>query len=421
MKIGILKKYLSLCLLFGLLMGIIFRLVTPFFVQFLSETLSHLFTALCLSAGLLVGLFSYFIGKQSLLKTILEIGKFSTKLAKGDFSSNLKIESQDEVGLFADHYNDLILQLKKSLAGIQNLSIEINKTMYEQNIAANDLVKNTSELAENYEILQQETLKNAKDLDYSVSHFKILQYSMESLMKKIKSLSGAIFNLKDISNVSIQEMTQYEKKFDIIYNSLSYLKKNMDSISASSERIAQTINNVQTISDKINLLSLNAAIESARAGEQGAGFAVVSEEISKLASQTRQSLKEIHNLFKVNLEEVKKGNIAFSENFENIGHMISDSKQIISNFKSFEIEMNQQIENQMKVSNEADESIEVSNTIETNLLNFQHSFEKMKTVIQDMNRIGMFNAASTEELSASFNFINGFTNELEQNVKYYKF
>ena len=311
--------------------------------------------------------------------------------------------------------------MKKSLAGIQNLSIEINKTMYEQNIAANDLVKNTSELAENYEILQQETLKNAKDLDYSVSHFKILQYSMESLMKKIKSLSSAIFNLKDISNVSIQEMTQYEKKFDIIYNSLSYLKKNMDSISASSERIAQTINNVQTISDKINLLSLNAAIESARAGEQGAGFAVVSEEISKLASQTRQSLKEIHNLFKVNLEEVKKGNIAFSENFENIGHMISDSKQIISNFKSFEIEMNQQIENQMKVSNEADESIEVSNTIETNLLNFQHSFEKMKTVIQDMNRIGMFNAASTEELSASFNFINGFTNELEQNVKYYKF
>jgi methyl-accepting chemotaxis protein len=216
-------------------------------------------------------------------------------------------------------------------------------------------------------------------------------------------------------------MTQYQKKFDIIYNSLSYLKKNMDSISSSSERIAQTINNVQTISDKINLLSLNAAIESARAGEQGAGFAVVSEEISKLASQTRQSLKEIHNLFKVNLEEVKKGNIAFSENFENIGHMISDSKQIISNFKSFEIEMNQQIENQMKVSNEADESIEVSNTIETNLLNFQHSFEKMKTVIQDMNRIGMFNAASTEELSASFNFINGFTNELEQNVKYYKF
>jgi methyl-accepting chemotaxis protein len=421
MKIGILKKYLYLSLLFGLLMGIIFRLVTPFFVQFLSETLSYLFTALCLSAGLMVGLFSYFIGKQSLLKTILEIGKFSTKLANGDFTTNLRIESEDEVGRFAEHYNDLIHQMKKSLVGIQNLSLEINKTMYEQNIAANDLAKNTSELAESYEMLQQETLKNAKDLDFSVSHFKILQYSMESLMKKIKSLSGAIFNLKDISNVSIQEMTLYEKKFDVIFKSLLDLKNNMDGISASSERIAQTINNVQTISDKINLLSLNAAIESARAGDQGAGFAVVSEEISKLASQTRQSMKEIQNLFRLNLEEVKKGNIAFSENFDSIGNMIKDSKQIISNFKSFEIEMNQQIENQMKVSNEADESIEVSNTIETNLLNFQHSFEKMKTVIQDMNRIGMFNAASTEELSASFNFINGFTNELEQNVKYYKF
>jgi hypothetical protein len=87
MKIGILKKYLYLSLTYlDFLMGIIFRLVTPFFVQFLSETLSYLFTALCLSAGLMVGLFSYFIGKQSLLKTILEIGKFSTKLANGDFT-----------------------------------------------------------------------------------------------------------------------------------------------------------------------------------------------------------------------------------------------------------------------------------------------------------------------------------------------
>jgi methyl-accepting chemotaxis protein len=141
--------------------------------------------------------------------------------------------------------------------------------------------------------------------------------------------------LKDISNVSIQEMTLYEKKFDVIFKSLLDLKNNMDGISASSERIAQTINNVQTISDKINLLSLNAAIESARAGDQGAGFAVVSEEISKLASQTRQSMKEIQNLFRLNLEEVKKGNIAFSENFDSIGNMIKDSKQIISNFKSF--------------------------------------------------------------------------------------
>ncbi|GEM_PF-6064032 len=403
------------------MMGLIFRAITPYFVTFRSETLDQLFTALCLFAGIMVGFFSYWIGKTSLLKTIFEISNFSKRLSQGDFTSNLIINSNDEIGKFANYYNELIQQMKISLQGIQKLSFEINSTMLEQKKSTIQLSQNTSSLALDYDVLNEETLQNAKDLDYSVSHFKILQFSMENLMNEIQLLSNSITDLKEISDLSIQEILSYEMKFEKLDKNLKFLKTQMEGISLSSEKIAKTIGKVHTISDKINLLSLNAAIESARAGEHGAGFAVVSEEISKLASQTRVSLKEIQSLFNSNLEEVKKGTDAFETSFESIAEIITDSKKIVANFQSLGSEMKRQIVKQVTVSTEANESIEISNTIATNLAHFQISFEKIKTIIQEMNLLGAKNAQAAEEISLSSKDISEYTSDLEKNVKFYKF
>jgi len=128
------------------MMGLIFRAITPYFVTFRSETLDQLFTALCLFAGIMVGFFSYWIGKTSLLKTIFEISNFSKRLSQGDFTSNLIINSNDEIGKFANYYNELIQQMKISLQGIQKLSFEINSTMLEQKKSTIQLSQNTSSL-----------------------------------------------------------------------------------------------------------------------------------------------------------------------------------------------------------------------------------------------------------------------------------
>ncbi len=376
LKKSILRNYLFLSLLFGILMGVLFRLITPFFVSFHSEVLEVSFTVLCIIAGLFVGLFSYFIGKQSLLKTILEISNFSNEVAHGNFSKKLEIESNDQIGEFVDIYNSLMDKLKSSILNTKELSWEIYNTMKEQMRATGDLSHNTQVLSEKYELLNSESISNASNLDYSVSQFNILCYSIENLMSQIQNLSAAIGQLKLISDKAIKSTKEFEYKFETLEKNLQFLKGKMDRIHSSSLEISKTIFAVQNISDKINLLSLNAAIESARAGEHGRGFAVVSEEISKLATQTVTSLKTIQTLVRVNTEEVNFGIASFRDNFERISDLMMESKEIATEFDRLGLEMDQQLENQSLVSKEANETMEISNTIKTTCIVTVSPFKK---------------------------------------------
>lgn len=421
LKKSILRNYLFLSLLFGILMGVLFRLITPFFVSFHSEVLEVSFTVLCIIAGLFVGLFSYFIGKQSLLKTILEISNFSNEVAHGNFSKKLEIESNDQIGEFVDIYNSLMDKLKSSILNTKELSWEIYNTMKEQMRATGDLSHNTQVLSEKYELLNSESISNASNLDYSVSQFNILCYSIENLMSQIQNLSAAIGQLKLISDKAINSTKEFEYKFETLEKNLQFLKGKMDRIHSSSLEISKTIFAVQNISDKINLLSLNAAIESARAGEHGRGFAVVSEEISKLATQTVTSLKTIQTLVRVNTEEVNFGISSFRDNFERISDLMMESKEIATEFDRLGLEMDQQLENQSLVSKEANETMEISNTIQNYLHRYRLSVQKVKEIISDMSQLGIENAASAEELSSASVEILRFTEELAENVKFYRF
>lgn len=391
------------------------------YVSFHSPLLQMSFTVLCVIAGIFVGLFSYWIGKKSLLKTILEISNFSKEVSLGNFKGILNIDSNDEIGEFVSHYNEVMEKLKDSILSTKLLAIEINQSMSEQKIATNDLSSNTQKLSEKYEWMNQDTANNSQNLFYSISQFNILCHSMDGLMSQIKELSSAISKLKIISDSAIDRTKKFERRFVYLEDSLISLKSKMDRIRLSSDEITKTVVVVQTISDKINLLSLNAAIESARAGENGRGFAVVSEEISKLATQTGNSLKLIQSLVRENNSEVSMGMEVFQENFNTVNELSQETKRITAEFESLGYEMNQQIENQTNVSKEANESIEISNIIQSYLEKYQNSVETTKRIIDEMGELGTANAASAEELSAASEEIVHITHQLVKNMEYYQF
>ncbi|PKL38811.1 MAG: hypothetical protein CVV44_08055 [Spirochaetae bacterium HGW-Spirochaetae-1] len=127
------------------------------------------------------------------------------------------------------------------------------------------------------------------------------------------------------------EISAYAKSGE---SSLNSMQQSMSKIHDGSTRMTGIIEIINSISDKINLLSLNAAIEAARAGDAGRGFAVVADEISKLADQTDVSLKEIDTLIKVNIGEISKGS-------DTMGNMVGDISRIINGVTAMNNKINE--------------------------------------------------------------------------------
>ena len=129
--------------------------------------------------------------------------------------------------------------------------------------------------------------------------FEALRSIIDNLCKGIKTVDGqAERTLSFTSEVSAHAQEGGE--------SISTMNESMDKVMKSSEDMIGIIEIINDISDRINLLSLNAAIEAARAGDAGKGFAVVAEEISKLADQTASSTKNIDSLIRANSAEISK-------------------------------------------------------------------------------------------------------------------
>lgn len=109
-------------------------------------------------------------------------------------------------------------------------------------------------------------------------------------------------NTDNISSTGIEIASQAMKSMQQVSNSLNGAARDINALNKQSEQISQIVNTIAAIADQTNLLALNAAIEAARAGEQGRGFAVVADEVRQLAGRTSKSTAEISSVVKLNNE-----------------------------------------------------------------------------------------------------------------------
>jgi methyl-accepting chemotaxis protein len=131
--------------------------------------------------------------------------------------------------------------------------------------------------------------------------------TISAFLERLGNLTGMISRMGAKIRESmgvVNEITGHARSGE---SSLVSMQASMSNIHDGSNRMTGIVEIINSISDKINLLSLNAAIEAARAGDAGRGFAVVADEISKLADQTAVSLKEIDSLINLNMGEISKG------------------------------------------------------------------------------------------------------------------
>jgi len=259
MKRSIIRNFLISSLSFGFFMGVIFRIVTPFFVNFKSDLLDVIFTLMCISAGLCVGIISFYIGKLILIKTIKKVKIYTQELVDGKFYTSLNIDSNDEIG-------ELAFSLSKMVEKLSEIIVDINQ-------GANEITSASQQISFGAQELSLGATKQ--------------ESAAEEISCLIKNMSAT--NQQNTDNAIQQISVNVKQSMDLMSKSA---KAGIDSI----HEISNKISVINDIAFQINILALNAAVEAARAGSEGKGFAVVALEVKKLAEKSKIAANEISAL-----------------------------------------------------------------------------------------------------------------------------
>lgn len=219
------------------------------------------------------------------------------------------LPAKDEIGFVAASINDMLVDFSRVIANADQTVKEMNTTTIE-------LSKNAARTADDAQKQRAETDMVAVSVTEMVGTVEDISRNMEMAASKALSTQENAREGQLKVNSAIDRIRQLSERLEGSVETVSALAKE-------SESIGTVLNVIQGIAEQTNLLALNAAIEAARAGEQGRGFAVVADEVRALASRTHSATEEISDIIE-NLQERTKSIVVLMEDCRQDGALSRD-------------------------------------------------------------------------------------------------
>ncbi|MCB1172410.1 MAG: HAMP domain-containing protein [Leptospiraceae bacterium] len=376
---------------------------------------------------LLVGLLTFAIivrGVRRIRSGILQVTDSLADLSQGEGDLTVRLpvreDTHDELDKLSIQFNSFMERIRDVIVDIRQL-VETQtvqgSSMQDQAIDFSSSAQGQAAIAEE---IQATTDQIARGLAVASDHAEGQVGELGQLNQENHTVAQLVQQMSAQFEETARMAQSMANQSATATGALQNMKDSMQRIQSVVNEVEAATGIINDISEKVNLLALNASIESARAGDAGRGFAVVAEEISRLADQTARSIRDIEELIRSSAVETQKGSAAIEQASKVIASMLDYVEETGGMVAELHGIVQQQSQSQEQVNQRSESVRKAADTIKQLMQTQKEAVLEIARAIQELNERTQNFAGGSQKITETIKTLNDSVQNTRQKVRFFR-
>jgi methyl-accepting chemotaxis protein len=378
-------------------------------------------TMIITGVSLVIGILITFFFATRMTKPIIAVGNSLKQVAEGDLTvPELIVNTKDEVEELATDFNNMTKNIRELMTEVSQSTEQVSSSSEQLMASAEQSTKASELITESVQQVASGAEKASESLNESAKSLEEVTLGVQNIAETTSSIAESGTVATERAKEGGKLVAETAKQMELIGQSVNFSSDILQLLEERSKEIGSITVVINGIADQTNLLALNAAIEAARAGEHGKGFAVVADEVRKLAEQSRQSSSQITELVKIIQSDMEDSNNSIAkvktdvqEGLVLVGKTEESFNEILSSMQN----ISSQIDGIAATSEQMSAS---SQEVTATMVGVNHITQEASEQTQTVAASTEEQLASMEEISASATALSKMAESLQDSMSKFK-